>query len=78
MTALVAALKGGSAADKLWTDGLHIGGERYVVTKAEDRSIYGRKVCFYRCDKQAPSHHRHLHLITSYANRFSLGRAETA
>jgi hypothetical protein len=41
---LVAALAGGAAAEKLWTDGLHIAGERYVVTKAEGRSIYGRKV----------------------------------
>jgi len=40
---LVAALAGGAAAEKLWTDGLHIAGERYVVTKAEGRSIYGRK-----------------------------------
>jgi hypothetical protein len=44
MKAIVAALSGGAAADKLWTDGLHVGGERYVVFKVEGRSIYGRKV----------------------------------
>ncbi|KFY93226.1 hypothetical protein V500_03839 [Pseudogymnoascus sp. VKM F-4518 (FW-2643)] len=43
MTNIVAALGGGAAADKLWTDGLHVAGERYVVFKVEDRSIYGRK-----------------------------------
>lgn len=44
MKTLVAALAGGAAADALWTDGIHIAGERFVVTKAEGRSIYGRKV----------------------------------
>lgn len=41
---IVAALAGGAAVDKLWTDGLHVAGDRFVVTKAEGRSIYGRKV----------------------------------
>jgi len=43
MKTIVAALAGGAAADKLWTDGLHVAGERYVVFKVEGRSIYGRK-----------------------------------
>jgi len=30
--------------DKLYAEGLHIAGERYVLTKAEDRSLYARKV----------------------------------
>lgn len=30
--------------DKLYADGLHIAGEKYVLTKAEDRSLYARKV----------------------------------
>jgi profilin len=34
----------GGQHDKLFAEGLHVGGERYVVTKAEDRSLYGRKV----------------------------------
>ncbi|KAH6671887.1 putative profilin [Halenospora varia] len=29
--------------DKLYGEGLHIGGEKYVLTKAEDRSLYARK-----------------------------------
>jgi len=40
---VVDALAGGSAAEKLWSDGLHVAGEKFVVTKVEDRSIYGRK-----------------------------------
>ncbi|KAI9731079.1 MAG: profilin, required for normal timing of actin polymerization in response to thermal stress [Claussenomyces sp. TS43310] len=43
MQNVVKALGGGSAQDTLWTEGLHIAGEKYVVNKAEDRSIYGRK-----------------------------------
>lgn len=31
--------------EKLYSDGLHVGGERFVLTKAEDRSLYARKVC---------------------------------
>lgn len=46
MKNIVAALAGGAAADTLWTDGLHVAGERYVVFKVEGRSIYGRKVSF--------------------------------
>ena len=46
MKNIVEILKGGAAADKVWTDGLHVGGERFVVTKVEGRSIYGRKVSF--------------------------------
>jgi hypothetical protein len=30
--------------EKLFADGLHVAGERYVLTKAEDRSLYARKV----------------------------------
>jgi hypothetical protein len=30
--------------DKLYAEGLHVAGERYVLTKAEDRSLYARKV----------------------------------
>jgi profilin len=33
--------------DKLYAEGLHIAGERYVLTKAEDRSLYARKVGLY-------------------------------
>jgi len=47
MKAIIAALGGGAATDKIWGEGVHITGEKYVVTKAEDRSIYGRKVSFF-------------------------------
>ncbi|KAK0112186.1 profilin, required for normal timing of actin polymerization in response to thermal stress [Cadophora gregata f. sp. sojae] len=33
--------------DALYAEGLHVGGERYVLTKAEDRSLYARKVVFF-------------------------------
>jgi Profilin len=41
---IIDGLKGGAAADKFWAEGVHITGEKYVVTKVEGRSIYGRKV----------------------------------
>jgi hypothetical protein len=42
MKEVVAGLSG--SVDKLYAEGLHVGGERYVLTKAEDRSLYARKV----------------------------------
>ncbi|KAL2023085.1 hypothetical protein VTK56DRAFT_3995 [Thermocarpiscus australiensis] len=33
----------GPAVIKAFSDGIHIGGERYVATRIEDRHIYGRK-----------------------------------
>jgi len=42
MQEVVAGL--GGKVDKLYAEGLHVGGERYVLTKAEDRSLYARKV----------------------------------
>ena len=30
--------------DKLYAEGLHVAGEKYVLNKAEDRSLYARKV----------------------------------
>jgi len=29
--------------DKLYAEGLHVAGEKFVLTKAEDRSLYARK-----------------------------------
>ncbi|KAI5866621.1 profilin [Durotheca rogersii] len=44
MKNLVSVLSGNSAAvDKAHADGIHIGGDRYVVARIEDRSIYGRQ-----------------------------------
>ncbi|KAJ9138890.1 hypothetical protein NKR23_g8162 [Pleurostoma richardsiae] len=43
MKALVDILSGSQAAvDKAHAEGIHIAGERYVVTRIEDRSIYAR------------------------------------
>ena len=42
MQEIVSGLSG--KADKLYAEGLHVAGERYVLTKAEDRSLYARKV----------------------------------
>ncbi|RFU34448.1 hypothetical protein B7463_g1845, partial [Scytalidium lignicola] len=38
---IVTALDG--KTDKIYAEGLHVAGERYVVTTAEGRSLYGRK-----------------------------------
>lgn len=46
MKTIVGALSDSKVADTLWTDGLHVAGERYVVFKVEGRSIYGRKESF--------------------------------
>jgi profilin len=45
MQEVVAGLSG--KVDKLYAEGLHVAGERYVLTKAEDRSLYARKVRFH-------------------------------
>ena len=43
MKEVVAGLEG--RTDKLYSDGLHVAGERYVLTKADDnRNLYARKV----------------------------------
>lgn len=33
------------AVDKALAEGAHVGGERYVIFRVEDRSMYGRQVC---------------------------------
>lgn len=40
---IAAILAGGPAKDKAFADGFHASGERFVATRAEDRSLYGRK-----------------------------------
>lgn len=45
MQEVVAGLSG--KVDKLYAEGLHVAGERYVLTKAEDRSLYARKVSLH-------------------------------
>lgn len=34
----------GDAVDKAHAEGVHVGGERFVVTKIEERSLYCRQV----------------------------------
>jgi hypothetical protein len=36
---------GKNGVKEVQSSGLHIGGERFVVIKADERSIYGKKVC---------------------------------
>lgn len=44
MTAIASIVSGDAAAkDAAFANGLYICGERFVMTKAEDRSIYARK-----------------------------------
>lgn len=45
MKAIASIVSGDSAAkDKAFADGLFIAGSRYVMARAEDRSIYARQV----------------------------------
>ncbi len=45
MKAISAIVSGDNAAkDKAFAEGLFIAGERYVLARAEDRSIYARSV----------------------------------
>jgi len=43
MKEVVAVLAGGDAVTKVFSEGLHVAGERFVAFKVEGRSIYGRK-----------------------------------
>jgi len=40
---VVAAYKDSGDVKQVQSTGLHVGGERYVVIKADDRSLYGKK-----------------------------------
>lgn len=44
MANIVAALAGGDARNGIWAQGIHVAGERFVVSRADERSIYGRHV----------------------------------
>lgn len=45
MKEVVSGLSG--STDNLYANGLHVAGQRYVLTKAEGRSLYARKVRLY-------------------------------
>jgi len=44
LSLLLAAKGQGAPLDKAHSDGIRVAGTRYVVTRAEDRSVYGREV----------------------------------
>jgi len=44
MQEVVKAYKDKGDVKAVQSTGLHIGGERFIVIKADDRSIYGKKV----------------------------------
>jgi len=44
MQEVVAAYKDSGDVKQVQSTGLHIAGERFIVIKADDRSIYGKKV----------------------------------
>ena len=41
---IVSAYKDTSDVKKVQSTGLHVAGDKYVVIKADDRSLYGKKV----------------------------------
>ena len=41
---IVSAYKDTGEVKKVQSTGLHVAGEKFVIFKADDRSIYGRKV----------------------------------
>jgi len=55
--AVVAAYKDkgdpSTGVKKVQASGLHVAGERYIVLKADERSLYGRKVCI-SCFQKPP------------------------
>lgn len=44
MKEIVASYNDKSDVKKVQSEGVHVGGHRYVVIKADDRSLYGKKV----------------------------------
>ena len=44
MKEIVTAYKDKADVKQVQSSGLHVGGERYVVLKADERSLYGKKV----------------------------------
>lgn len=47
MAEVVSAFKDTSDVKKVQSTGLHVAGEKFIVLKADDRSLYGKKVRFY-------------------------------
>lgn len=53
MAEVVSAFKDTGDVKKVQSTGLHVAGEKFIVLKADDRSLYGKKV---RLDTQLDSH----------------------
>ena len=55
MAEVVSAFKDTGDVKKVQSTGLHVAGEKFIVLKADDRSLYGKKV---RLDAQLdfPTH----------------------
>lgn len=45
MQEIVTAYKDASPVKQVQSTGIHVAGEKYIVLKADDRSLYGKKVC---------------------------------
>jgi profilin len=54
MKEVVDAYEDKSEPKKVQATGLHIGKEKYIVIKAEGRSLYGKKVC--GCEPRAAAY----------------------
>ncbi|KAI1335440.1 profilin [Xylariaceae sp. FL0016] len=72
MKNLVAILTAtGDAVDKAHADGVHVAGERYVVTRIEERSVYGRQgrtgICVVKTKQAA--------LVAHYGEQQQVGNA---
>jgi hypothetical protein len=57
MKEVVSAYKDKGDIKQVQSSGIHIAGERFVVLKADDRSIYGKKVRSRGVYADAPSQH---------------------
>lgn len=57
MQEVVAAYKDTAEVKQVQSTGLHIAGERFIVIKAEDRSIYGKKVSWSWWDSRRSGAH---------------------
>lgn len=63
MQAIVTAYKDPDVPKKIQSTGLHIAGEKYIVLKADDTSLYGKKV------SKIPSYERRLSLYGAEISR---------
>lgn len=60
----------GDAVDKAHAEGVHVGGERYVVTKIEDRSAYCRLVCIRYLSPTTSYLHTYIYIYVCVYNKY--------